>query len=888
MSQSALVLSRDMLGAFTLLIGIALPASAATDVRVSENYGKFPLHFEANRGQIHKNVRFLSRGPGYSLYLTAGEAVLVLSKPNADTKRDSRSTPEQGDAQTPVKAVALRMHLVGAAPKPPVSGLDELPGKANYFIGQDPAKWRTNVPTYAKVQYENIYPGIDLLYYGNQRQLEYDFVVAPGANPEKIVLGFRGADEFEIEARGELVLHTTGGDIRQHKPIIYQDIDGVRREIAGGYVRKGVNRVGFEVAVYDASRPLIIDPVLSYSTYLGGRSNGPDCGCGNDEAFAVAVDDDGNAYVTGQTTSLDFPTTSGAFQTTRAFGKDVLITKLNPAGSALVYSTYLGGNDFDAGNGIAVDAGGNAYVTGTTKSTNFPTTPGAFLSAPGFGFVTKLDPTGSTLVYSTYLDPSTQGGGIAVDAQGNAYVTGQTGSTFPTTPGAFQPAFGGGPVDGYVMKLNADGSALVYSTYLGGSGIDSTGDIAVDAGGNAYVAGSTTSLNFPSTPGAFQAVPGSGSSNGFVTKLDPTGSSLVYSTFLGEGCAGLALDTQGNVYVTGQTGSTTFPTTPGAFQPFFGGGGADIFVTKLNPAGSALVYSTYLGGADRDIGGRIAVNAAGSAYVTGSTFSTNFPTTPDAVQPAFAGNWDAFVTILNPAGSALVYSTYLGGFNGDSGTGIAVDAAGNAYVAGETGSSNFPTTPGAFRPFFSGGGGPGRSDGDAFVAKIADVVPPPPPTTTGSGTTRSEESAATEIGFWTSYGAETGSFSGGTIVASNVIASTAIFSFTGTAVSWIGVKCNVCGIALVSIDGGVPTTVNTAGPNAPGSLTSESVFSASGLAATSHMITIAVTGMSSSGGRYVAVDAFDVTAGSGTSPLLPTVVLPPQLTLPPLPPLLGL
>src|SRR5438477_122764 len=632
MSQSALVLSRDMLGAFTLLIGIALPASAATDVRVSENYGKFPLHFEANRGQIHKNVRFLSRGPGYSLYLTAGEAVLVLSKPNADTKRDSRSTPEQGDAQTPVKAVALRMHLVGAAPKPPVSGLDELPGKANYFIGQDPAKWPTNVPTYAKVQYENIYPGIDLLYYGNQRQLEYDFVVAPGANPEKIVLGFRGADEFEIEARGELVLHTTGGDIRQHKPIIYQDIDGVRREIAGGYVRKGVNRVGFEVAVYDASRPLIIDPVLSYSTYLGGRSNGPDCGCGNDEAFAVAVDDDGNAYVTGQTTSLDFPTTSGAFQTTRAFGKDVFITKLNPAGSA-----------------------------------------------------------------------------------------------------------------------------LVYSTYLGGSGIDSTGDIAVDAGGNAYVAGSTTSLNFPSTPGAFQAVPGSGSSNGFVTKLDPTGSSLVYSTFLGEGCAGLALDTQGNVYVTGQTGSTTFPTTPGAF-----------------------------------------------------------------------------------------------------------------------------------RPFFSGGGGPGRSDGDAFVAKIADVVPPPPPTTTGSGTTRSEESAATEIGFWTSYGAETGSFSGGTIVASNVIASTAIFSFTGTAVSWIGVKCNVCGIALVSIDGGVPTTVNTAGPNAPGSLTSESVFSASGLAATSHMITIAVTGMSSSGGRYVAVDAFDVTAGSGTSPLLPTVVLPPQLTLPPLPPLLGL
>ena len=879
MSQPALIPFHSML-AFTFLAGFALPAAAATDVRVTGNYGKLPLHFEANRGQTHRDVRFLSHGPGYNLYLTAGEAVLVLSRPAADAKR-----------------VALRMSLVGAAREPQVSGLDELPGKTNYFVDKDPAKWRTRVPTYAKVRYREVYPGIDLVYYGNQRQLEYDFVVAPGANPDKIVLGFTGVDKFEIDAQGELVLHTTGGGLRQHKPIIYQEIDGARRNIDGRYVIKSRKRVGFQLAAYDTTRPLIIDPVLSYSTYLGGSSSGPTCGCGNDEAFAVAMDNDGNAYVTGQTTSLDFPTTSGAFQTTHAFGKDVFITKLNSTGSALVYSTYLGGNDVDAGHGIAVDANGNAYVTGLTTSTNFPTTPGAFLSVPGFGFVTKLDPTGSTLVYSTYLGPSTQGAGIAVDAQGNAYVTGQTGSTLPTTPGAIQPVFGGGPVDAFVMKLNPAGSGLVYSTYLGGSDVDFATGIAVDTSGNAYVTG-PAGAGFPTTPGAFQPASG-GSNHAFVTKLNPDGSALVYSTYLGgngsDFGAGIAVDADGNAYVTGGTTSTDFPTTPGALQPVITGGFGYAFVTKLNPAGSALVYSSYLGGTNgsgmgvNNRGAGIAISAAGSAYVTGFTFSNNFPTTPDAVQPTFAGNWDAFVTILNPAGSALVYSTYLGGFNGDSGTGIAVDAAGNAYVAGETGSSNFPTTPGAFQPFFHGGGGPNRSDGDAFVAKFTDVVPPPPPAPTSTGTTRSEESAATAIGFWTSYGAETGTFSGGSIVASNVIASSAMFSFTGTAVSWIGVKCNVCGIAAVSIDGGTLATVNTAGPNAPGSLTSEPVFSASGLAAGSHTMIITVTGISSSADTYVALDAFDVTAGSATSPLLPPLVLPPPpVVVPPLPPILGL
>jgi len=729
MYDSATIASRSMLALFTFL-AFALPAVAATNAnaRLGESYGKLPLQFEANRGQTHKDVHFLSRGPGYSLYLTAGEAVLVLTEPNADAKRTARTKVQ-------TNPVALRMRLVGAASKPQVTGLDELPGKGNYFIGRDRSKWRTNVPTYAKVHYREVYPGIDLVYYGNQRQLEYDFVVAPGANPKKIVLGFRGADKLEIDAEGNLVLHTAGRDIHQHKPVIYQEIDGVRREIAGSYVRKGANRVGFEVAAYDTRQPLVIDPVvLSYSTFLGGSSNGPTCGCGHDQASAVAADSDGNAYVTGKTDSLDFPITSGAFRTVRSFGKDVFVTKLNSIGSALVYSTYLGGNDFDAGNGIAVDTDGNAYVTGLTRSTNFPTTAGAFQPAlgNGFGFVTKLDATGSTLVYSTYLGAGAQGAGIAVDPQGNAYVTGQTGSTtFPTTPGAFQPVFGGGPVDAFVMKLNPAGSGLVYSTYLGSSDIDFGSGIAVDTSGNAYVTGVANSTDFPTTPGAFQPA-SRGSNDAFVTKLNPDGSALVYSTYLGgnggDSGAGIAVDADGNAYVTGGTTSTDFPTTLGAFQPVVTGGFGYAFVTKLNPAGSALVYSTYLGGSDvsgmgiNNSGAGIAISAAGSTYVTGSTFSNNFPTTPDAVQPALAGNWDAFVTILNPTGSALVYSTYLGGSNGDSGTGIAVDAAGNAYVAGETGSGNFPTTPGAFQPFFRGGGGPFRSDGDAFVVKFAGIV----------------------------------------------------------------------------------------------------------------------------------------------------------------------
>ena len=717
------------------------PASKSDDavrVRVIGAFGKLPLSFEANRGQTDSQVRFLSRGPQHTLLLAPTEAVLIFITREHPEGVEGQATKAKLAKPRPATRTALRMTFLGANPDARVTGREELPGKANYFIGNDPAGWRTNVPTYARVHYEDLYPGIDLVYYGNQRQLEYDFVVRPGADPRRIALGFRGAQRLEVDPQGDLVLHTAAGAIRQRKPIIYQEVAGRRVEIPGDYVLRDGQRVGFHVAAYDTSLPLIIDPVLSYSTYLGGMEF--------DEGRGITVDaTTGEAYVTGFTNSFDFPTIAGSFQTAFAQGNgDAFVTKLNATGSALVYSTYLGGNGADEGRGIAIDSIGQAYVTGITGSSNFPTTPGAYQTVTGGGsegtidaFVTKLNFDGSMLLYSTYLGGNGQdsGLGIAVDSNFNAYVTGSTvpffdanTPNFPTTPGAFQTAFGGGGGDAFVTKLKPDGSGLVYSTYLGGSGSDTGFGIALGTGGNAYVTGSTDSIDFPTTGGAFQTAFGGGLGDAFVTKLNPFGAGLDYSTYLGgtrsdEGFA-IAVDTGGNAYVTGDTDSTDFPTTTGAFQTVIGSPAefvGDAFVTKLNATGSALSYSTYLGGDGSDQGNGIAVDTSGNAYVTGFTGSTNFPATAGPFGPG--GGGDAFVTALNPTGTApLVFSTYLGGTGGDMGMGITVDAMSspNAYVVGITQSTDFPTTPGAFDTMFNGG------FDDAFVAKIAGIVPGPP------------------------------------------------------------------------------------------------------------------------------------------------------------------
>jgi hypothetical protein len=705
-----------------------------------ESYGKLPLSFEANQGQTDAKVKFLSRGSGYTLFLAGDEAVFTLrgKKAKNDTPLVSgRLQPRPLELTT---NAVLRMKLVKANPAAKVTGEEELPGKSNYFIGNDAKKWRSNVPTYSKVKYEGIYSGIDLVYYGNQRQLEYDFVVAPGADPRRIQFDVRGAKHVSRDKNGDLVIRMTDGEVHWRKPVVYQENDGKRIEIDGNYIIRRGQRGGFELAGYDSKRPLIIDPVLGYSTYLGG--NGTDSGNG------IAVDSSGNAYITGSTESTNFPTTPGAFQTTCNGGSncatdgDAFVTKLNPAGSALVYSTFLGGSNTDVGLGIAVDSSGNAYVTGSTASADFPVTSSAFQTTPGGIFVTKLNPSGSALVYSTYLGANSNtdtGQGIAVDGSGNAYITGGAGSGFPTTSGAFQTTCGGGVYcyygDAFVTKFNASGSALVYSTYLGGSFADIGHGIAVDSSGDAYVTGRTGSHDFPVTPGAFQTTCDDGNNcvadgDAFVTEFNASGSALVYSTFLGgnsyDSGGGIAVDSSGNAYVTGATSSGDFPVTAGAFQTTCGnpncGISDDAFVTKFNPTGSALVYSSYLGGSNADTGQGIAVDSAGNAYVTGQTFSTNFPTTPGAFQTTCGGGstdcssfGDTFVTEFNPTGSALHYSTYLGGSGPDGGSGIAMDSAEDAYVTGYTRSPDFPVTPGAFQTSDSGHGT------DVFVAKFSSV-----------------------------------------------------------------------------------------------------------------------------------------------------------------------
>jgi Beta-propeller repeat len=672
---------------------------------VQSAYGQLPISFEATQGQTNSQMNYLARGHGYQLLVTPSEILLSLHPTVPHSSANPSASPLNGDGRN-VETI-LRLQLLGANHTSAFRGLDELLGKINYFTGADPKNWRTNIPTFAKVIQPQAYPGIDVVYYGNQQHIEFDFVVAPGADPQAIRLKVDGTDRLEIDAQGDLLLHVNSGEIKLQRPHIYQEIAGMRRELSGHYVLNAAQEVSFLVGDYDESRSLVIDPVLVYSTYLGGNDD--------DQAMDIAVDSLGYAYVTGWTgTDIpNFPTTPGAFQTTASpySQESSFVTKLNTTGSALVYSTYLSGSyNFIRSSSIAVDADGQAYVTGTTNTDNFPTTPGAF--QPTFNgsgrlaFVTALNPTGTALLYSTYLGrlsqsgSQEQGSGIAVDALGHAYVTGTTGSPdFPTTPGAFQTTLGGGN-DAFVTVLNPIGTGLVYSTYLGGSTPDYSSGIAVDVLGNAYVTGDTypgfdgmgnppSPPDFPTTPGAFQTTPHGVTYEAFVTKLNPTGSGLVYSTYLGgndgDFSYGIAVDASGSAYVTGSTMSTDFPTTPGAFQTTLSGG--SVFVTKLNPTGSSLVYSTYL---NNGYGG-FAVDGSGHAYVIG-----NFATT--------------CVGKLNPTGTALVYSAYPGPCG--QGAGIAVDADGQAYVTGSTRASDFfPTTPGAFQTTPAGGS-------DAFVMKM--------------------------------------------------------------------------------------------------------------------------------------------------------------------------
>lgn len=533
-----------------------------TQARWSETYGKLPRSFEANQGQFDSRVRFVSRGAGQTVYLTATQAVFFVHS-GKEPPRNQHDAPDQQQTKTAsARQAIIRMRLVGANAHARVEGLDELRGKSNYLIGNDPKRWHVNVPDYAKVKYERVYRGVDLICYGNNRRLEYDLIVAAGADPRRIKLAFDGVQQMHIDHRGDLVLVTPLGEMRQHRPIAYQETNGRKVKIAARYVMGRRHQIGFKLGRYDSNRPLVIDPVLSYSSYLGGADQ--------DIANAIAVDPSGNAYVTGQTYSLDFPTTPGALQTVLGGvgSGDAFVTKIDASGTALLYSTYIGGDGDDSGQGIAVDSSGNAYVTGQ--------------------------------------------GGLA------------------ETPGAY------GPGVIFVTKLNATGSAIIFTSRLGGETTLVSG-IAVDNSGAAYVTGYSNSSTFPTTPGAFQSNTGCCGFTAFITKFNPTGSSLVYSTYLGRNSFGraIAVDAAGNAYVTGEFTDVSFPTTPGAFQT--AGSGVAPFVTKMNPAGSALAYSTIVGSGNGGSGRGIALDSAGNAYVTGVVFTPDFPTL-NPVQPSIAGS----------------------------------------------------------------------------------------------------------------------------------------------------------------------------------------------------------------------------------------------------------
>ena len=686
--------------------------NSAVEMRAA--YAKLPLSFVPNAGQLDTRVRYSAQSGGASFYFTTREAVFSFA--------------------TKAKELVLRLRFLGANPKPAITGQTAESGTVNYLIGNDPARWHTNLPTYGELLYRDLWPGIDLLFRSENGQLQYEFLLRPGARVQDIQLAYRGANRLSLDRDGNLMVKTSLGSVTDTRPVSYQLIDGKRVQVASRFALERRSTYGFAVGAYDRTLPLIVDPGLVYSTYLGGA--------GDDSGYGIAVDSAGQAYVTGGTYSAtDFPKTAGAYDTPHNGTQDVFVTKLNSSGTALVYSTYFGGSGDEPyiSSSIAVDCDGYAYVTGATKSADFPTTPGAFQTTFGGGlynaFVTKLKRDGSGLVYSTFLGGSVADGpnlghAITIDAAGHAYVTGFTYSTDFPTRNALQPAKAG-LSNAYVAKFDGSGNAI-YSTYLGGSYYDIGEGIAVDSDGETYVTGFTYSKDFP-TQNAYQPTNhGTSGSNAFVTKLNSSGSALVYSTYLGgskgtygDGGASIAVDWSGNAYITGDTDSSDFPTTPGAFQGNYAGGADDVFITKLNSSGSALVYSTFLGGELDDYANDIAIDTAGQAYVTGFTNSTMFPTTADAFNRTYSGDvvpaaffyGDAFITKMNTQGNALVYSTYLGGSGDDLGLGIALSRARKVYVTGSTNSMDFPTTSGAFETKYNGAGPP-YFYGDAFVTKL--------------------------------------------------------------------------------------------------------------------------------------------------------------------------
>ena len=752
-----------------------------------------PLSFEPNQGQVASTVQFLSRGSGYALFLAPGQVVLNLER---------QQTPEAASVDT------VRMSLIGANTKADAVGLARQPGVVSYFVGNDPKNWRSGIPTYGKVKYPQVYPGVDLVFYGNQLQLEYDFVVAPGADPSRIAWRIDGAGA-SVDAQGNLALSAPNGPSSFKKPVLYQLDGGKKTGVEGSFAVAG-DEVRFRLGSYDHSKALIIDPVLSYASYLGGSGNdhigrtldnGP-----NGTSQGLAVDSAGSAYVTGYTYSIDFPTENPYQSAPPAKVQGVspgqwpsaFVTKFSPDGSSLVYSTYLGGNGYDYAYAIAVDSSGNAYVTGETDSPDFPATAGAYQTvcspapnntgapvqnssncggADTSAFVTKLNPTGTGLVYSTFLGGNgsyAYATSIAVDSAGRAYIAGNEAETcytgqpdtfqscFPTTSGAViggtQPV-GGDPQFAFVAAFDPTGAHLLYSTLFGdtnfqciiacGGGTYGTG-VTVDANGYFYLVGETQASNLPTTAGVIQpngAPLGNPATyvqawRGFVAKFNPVtsagGASLAYATYLGgktgntgDFISGIAIDSASNAYIAGYTNSKDFPVTAGAYSTVCGVNGQNCaagHVTKLNPTATSIVWSTFVGDSKGDgsdalfFTGPIHLDGKGNIYIMGQEAGSGFPSV-NPVEPApSGGQMDVIVAELDPTGANLLFSTRVGsgGLDTASPAGLAVDSAGDIYLAGNNGGPNLITTPGAFQT--TANNNPCCSHG--FVAKIAATAAP--------------------------------------------------------------------------------------------------------------------------------------------------------------------
>lgn len=641
------------------------------------------VRFEANAGQFPDEVRYVARAGASSLFLTADGAVAVGA------------------------GAVVRTRFAGASSATRFAGEGRLAGVSNYFLGDDPARWRTGIEAFGRVRCSNLYDGIDLVYYGRGGRVEYDFVLAPGADPSAIRMTFEGAESVDIDGGGALVLHGARGDLRHEAPVLYQPRGDTLRSVAGRFVLRGANEVGFDVGAYDRALPLVVDPVLTFGAIVGGS--------GQDSPRAIAVSGT-SVYVAGYTTSVDFPTVDpiGTDDT----GLDVFVMRLDAGSTEPVFSTYIGGSGADVGIAMAADPSGGVFVSGYTNSTDFPVVAPVEPEGQAFdAFVVKLNSEGSELLFSSYFGGGADdfGYGIATDGAGNAYLSGTTSSADLPTANSIQGPAGGADV--FVAKIDTVESRLVYATYLGGEGDDAgLGGIAVDAQGSAYVTGRTTSIHFPVVD-PIKAYFGIGYDI-FVTKIAPSGGAIVYSTYLGgefdDAGLAIAVDREGSAYVAGSTGSLTFPklTTPRH------GLESDAYVVKLTPAGTAVAYSFAIRTLIEEVAQGIAVDSTGRACIVGYCTSPEFPTKNPVQVPVSTGQ-DAFLAMVDATGSSLVYATRLGGRIQDAATAVALDSDGTAFVTGTTASVDFPV---AGAPVTSLRGGE-----NAFVVKVSDADGPTPP-----------------------------------------------------------------------------------------------------------------------------------------------------------------